>query len=153
MGINKDSIISSLKSPKITCSFLIPFKLLQQLPISERKKIGKNLRLLLNNHSTNLKVGKRLNSQALTIKYQKKGNSLVKFNARIHPEDWAELSILAATHGVSRCLLYCLLIQLQLSKLSKRYLKIRKDVQKIESYSFIWSFNLSTKVIRRILYE
>lgn len=148
------SIVSSLQVSKITCTFLVPLKIVRQLPNSERKRIGKNLGILLKKYAHRLTHKKKFNNRALTIKYQKQGNTLIKFNTRIRPEEWAQLSILAAAHGISRCLLYCFLIQLQLSKLSKRYAKIKNILgNKIQHYSFMWSLNAKTKTIQRILYE
>ncbi|PJZ40628.1 hypothetical protein CH370_15005 [Leptospira kmetyi] len=148
------SIASSLNISKITCTFLVPLKIVRQLPNSEQKRIGKNLGGLLKTHAHHLTRRKRFNNRALTIKYQKQGNSLIKFNARIHAEEWAQLSVLAASHGISRCLLYCFLIQLQLSSLSKRYKKSKGTYgYKVRYYSFVWSLNLKTKKIQRILYE
>ncbi|TGL96608.1 DUF1564 family protein [Leptospira barantonii] len=148
------SIVSSLNVSKITCTFLVPLKIVRQLPNSERKKIGKNLGVLLRIHAHRLNRRKKFNNRALTIKYQKQGNSLIKFNTRIHPEEWAQLGIIAASHGISKCLLYCILIQLQLSKLSKRFIKPQNILgSKKRYYSFLWSLDLKTKKIRRTLYE
>ncbi|MCG6168951.1 DUF1564 domain-containing protein [Leptospira sp. FAT2] len=149
----KEFIASSLKGPKITCSFLIPLELLKKLPKSDQLKIGKNLGQLLRTHSKYIKSKKRFNKSALTVKYQRKGNSLVKFNSRVFPEEWAQLSILSAIHGVSRCLLYCLLIQLHLTG---TLIKPNHNLQKIQEIvlpAFIWEINLKTKMIRRIIYH
>ncbi|PJZ51299.1 DUF1564 family protein [Leptospira adleri] len=97
--LDKNPIQSSLKGPKITCSLLIPLDLMRKLPNSERKNIGKNIDFLLRRYGNRLKNHRRINRKALTIKYQKPGNSLTKVNSRILPEEWGTLdSVLKVSH-------------------------------------------------------
>ncbi|WP_162274111.1 DUF1564 family protein [Leptospira tipperaryensis] len=152
-SVDKNATISLLRGPKITCSLLIPQELMQRLSHSERKNIGKNIHFLLRRYGKTLKRSQRINRRALTIKYQKTCNSLIKVNSRILPEEWATLSILASAHGVSRCFLYCILIQIFLSDRSKSYPKINPYFKPLALGSFIWSIDLKTKTIRRILYQ
>ncbi|WP_425529300.1 DUF1564 family protein [Leptospira stimsonii] len=152
-SIDKSVICSSLKGPKITCSFLIPLDLMKRLPNAERRSIGKNINFLLRQYGRRLKENKRFSQKALTIKYQKAGKSLIKVNSRIFPEEWAMLSVLASSHGISRCFLYCILIQIFLSDRTKRNAKILQNFFPSKFESFIWSIDLKDKVIRRILYE
>lgn len=144
---------SSLKGPKITCSLLIPLDLIKKLPKSERKNIGKNIDFLLRRYGNRLKNHRAINRKALTIKYQKPGNSLIKVNSRILPEEWGMFSLLASSHGISRCFLYCILIQIFLSDRSNHSLKIRYNFRVPKIESFIWTIDLETKIIQRILYQ
>ncbi|MBM9502585.1 DUF1564 family protein [Leptospira sp. 201903071] len=152
-NLGKRVTSSSLKGPKITCSLLIPLELMKKLPQSERKVVGKNINFLLCRYGKGLKINQRINQSALTIKYQKAGNSLIKINSRILPEEWAMLSILASAHGVSRCFLYCILIQIFIADRSKAYPKIYSNLASLKIESFIWAIDIKTKTIKRILYQ
>ncbi|MBM9579611.1 DUF1564 family protein [Leptospira sp. 201903070] len=152
-NLDKNATSSFLKGPKITCSLLIPSELIRKLSQSERKNLGKNIDFLLKRYGKKFRINQKINQNALTIKYQKAGNSLIKINSRILPEEWATLSILASAHGISRCFLYCILLQIFISDRSKAYSKMHPYIPSLKIESFIWSMDLKTKTIKRIFYQ
>ncbi|WP_165781722.1 DUF1564 family protein [Leptospira adleri] len=61
------------------------------------------------------------------------------------------MSILASSHGISRCFLYCILIQIYLSDRSNCSSKIRYNLKVPKIESFVWTIDRKTKIIQRIL--
>ncbi|PKA03326.1 DUF1564 family protein [Leptospira ellisii] len=146
---DKNSTALSLTELRVTCSFLIPAKLLYKLPARDRKLIGKNLSFLMKKFETNLATSRRIRRATLTIRYQKSGKDLIKINARVNAEDWAQLSIFAASHSVSRCFLYCFLLELLHSN---RNISTRRLKKENPNYIFLWDFDFKRKVLKRFLF-
>ncbi|MBM9501170.1 DUF1564 family protein [Leptospira sp. 201903071] len=113
----KDEVLSSnFDKSKITCSFLVPERLYNRLPIKSKKRIGRNLEYLLRKYRNRILKIKRIHKKTATALYQEKGNVLIKFNVRIYPLFWEELTILSRSHGISNCYLYHLLLKWELSE-------------------------------------
>lgn len=66
-------------------------------------------------------LGRRL----IYAKYQEENLNLVKMNFRPFEEDWCRLSILALGLGVSRCLLFAILLELDKNQKLNRKTKFR----------------------------
>ncbi|TGK34501.1 DUF1564 family protein [Leptospira gomenensis] len=146
---DKNSKKLSLAGLKVTCSFLIPAKLFYRLTSRERRVIGKNLPFLLKKFSAKLTTSPRIGAKTLTIRYQRPGKNLIKINARVDGEDWAQLGILAASHSVSRCLLYCFLLELLNSNNSLPKKVLKKEPQ---NFIFLWDFDSKRKILKRFLF-
>ncbi|MBM9579275.1 DUF1564 family protein [Leptospira sp. 201903070] len=115
MRKNKNEILSSnFDKTKITCSFLVPKSLYNGLPLKSRKGIGRNLEYLLRKYRNRILKIKRIHKKTATALYQEKGNDLIKFNVRISPIFWEELTILSRSHGISNCYLYHLFLKWEL---------------------------------------
>lgn len=108
----RDEVLSAaFDISKITCSFLIPELLYKKLTFEDKKRIGKNLEYLLKKYKNKILKSKRIHKKTATSLYQEKGGGLIKFNVRIQPIFWEELTILSRSHGVSNCYLYHLILK------------------------------------------
>ncbi|TGK37247.1 DUF1564 family protein, partial [Leptospira gomenensis] len=103
-------ILSSHSENNITCSFLIPRRIYGKLNNLEKRKIGKNLNILLMKYETRILKSKRFHNKTATSLYQKKGSDLLKLNVRIPTIYWEQLTAFARSHGVSNCYLYQILL-------------------------------------------
>ncbi|XDD49810.1 DUF1564 family protein [Leptospira sp. WS92.C1] len=148
--LNKEILSTSLKNSKITCSFLVPLRVYKKLPRDSQKKIGKNLKILLQKHRARILKSKRIHNRTSTSLYQRKGNDLIKFNVRISESDWEQLTVLSRSHGVSNCYLYYILLNWEyLSAENIMISSYKYNFDKKQNIALIWFLDLNFSFSRR----
>ncbi|WP_017861213.1 DUF1564 domain-containing protein, partial [Leptospira interrogans] len=88
-----------------TDSLLVPNDYWNRLNSQERKDLRKKLPILLRKYSKRIASMERLYHKAGKIKYNRGVGKMKKFSIRVNTGVWANLGVLAAAHGVSRCYL------------------------------------------------
>nr|WP_228036613.1 DUF1564 family protein [Leptospira borgpetersenii] len=101
------------------CSFLIPENLVRTNQL-QPKILRKTLHSLLSRWDETL-IRKRFFGKKLAYaRYQEKNLNLQKMNFRPFEEDWCKLGILAWGLGISRCLLFSVLLEWSIEKSPKK---------------------------------
>ncbi|TGK31077.1 DUF1564 family protein [Leptospira gomenensis] len=113
--------LCKVRSKGNLCSFLIPEELVAQFRLRP-KLLRKTLHDLLSQWDEALIRKRFLGKRSVYAKYQEKDLNLQKMNFRPFEKDWCKLGILAWGLGISRCLLFSLL--LSWSRTSKTSRKI-----------------------------
>ncbi|EMN50160.1 PF07600 family protein [Leptospira interrogans str. L1207] len=96
-----------------TDSLLVPNDYWNRLNSQERKDLRKKLPILLRKYSKRIASMERLYHRAGKIKYNRGGGKMKKFSIRVNTGVWANLGVLAAAHGVSRCYLFNYMLWLE----------------------------------------
>jgi hypothetical protein len=143
----------SQKTHSTVSTLLIPKKLFRKM----KSKLGTQkfpniFRLLLNRYRGSLTKGNLSLSSRTKTKFQDSGLDLVKFKFRPDDADWVELGILASSAGVSRCLLFVFILELELRPLEG--LSVERDVVatlSIPLIRFVWQLSEDRSEIERKL--
>ncbi len=107
-------IVSALVENSIgTDSLLVPNDYWNRLNSQERKDLRKKLPILLRKYSKRIASMERLYHKAGKIKYNRGVGKMKKFSIRVNTGVWANLGVLAAAHGVSRCYLFNYMLWLE----------------------------------------
>ncbi|AVQ13092.1 PF07600 family protein [Leptospira santarosai] len=100
----------SIRKSGNLCSFLIPENLVRTYRL-QPKVLRNTLHSLLSHWDETLIRKRFLGKRLAYARYQDKDLNLQKMNFRPFEEDWCKLGILAWGLGVSRCLLFSLLLE------------------------------------------
>ncbi|MBE0302706.1 DUF1564 domain-containing protein [Leptospira interrogans] len=140
-------IVSALVENSIgTDSLLVPNDYWNRLNSQERKDLRKKLPSLLRKYSKRIASMERLYHKAGKIKYNRGGGKMKKFSIRVNTGVWANLGVLAAAHGVSRCYLFNYMLWLEeLGGKEDFFVKtLNRGVP-----SFHWTYKMTWKINRR----
>ncbi|WP_061245174.1 DUF1564 domain-containing protein [Leptospira interrogans] len=140
-------IVSALVENSIgTDSLLVPNDYWNRLNVQERKALRGKLPILLRKYSKRIASMERLYHKAGKIKYNRGGGKMKKFSVRVHTGVWANLGVLAAAHGVSRCYLFNYMLWLEeLGGKEDFFVKtLNRGVP-----SFHWTYKMTWKINRR----
>ncbi|MGJ4717172.1 DUF1564 domain-containing protein [Leptospira interrogans] len=140
-------IVSALVENSIgTDSLLVPNDYWNRLNSQERKDLRKKLPSLLRKYSKRIASMERLYHRAGKIKYNRGGGKMKKFSIRVNTGVWANLGVLAAAHGVSRCYLFNYMLWLEeLGGKEDFFVKtLNRGVP-----SFHWTYKMTWKINRR----
>ncbi|AOP35321.1 hypothetical protein A0128_16605 [Leptospira tipperaryensis] len=148
----KNGVLSShFDKSKITCSFLVPNLLYKRLTRENQKRIGKNLEYLLKKYKNRILKSKRIHRKTATSLYQDRGNVLIKFNVRIYPLYWEELTILSRSHGISNCYLYHLLLNWELSEEQGSFIiRNRSQSRNNQKLILVWMIDFKEEFSQRM---
>ncbi|EQA72447.1 PF07600 family protein [Leptospira noguchii serovar Panama str. CZ214] len=137
-----------------TDSLLVPSDYWNRLNPQERKDLRKKLPILLRKYSKRIAAMERLHHKAGKIKYNRGVVKMKKFSIRVNTGVWANLSVLAAAHGVSRCYLFNYMLWLEdLSGEEDFFVKrLNQGVPSFHwTYKMIWKINRKQNLISREL--
>ncbi|XDD50899.1 DUF1564 domain-containing protein [Leptospira sp. WS92.C1] len=137
-------------------SLLIPEDTIAFMTKEERRKFIKNIPLLIKKYEKYLVSSKRIHKKAGKILYNRDQNRLKKLNLRMKNSDWNLLSVLASTHGVSRCFLVNYILWLdKLGMANTSFDQIYQGIPTQKSaYQFNWSINFeANQLIRKLQIE
>ncbi|WP_025183352.1 DUF1564 family protein [Leptospira kirschneri] len=109
-SLKSDFALCSIRKSGNLCSFLIPENLVRSSRLHP-KILRKTLHFLLSNWDETLIRKRFLGKRLVYARYQEKNLNLQKMNFRPFEEDWCKLGILAWGLGISRCLLFSLLLE------------------------------------------
>ncbi|KGE24618.1 DUF1564 domain-containing protein [Leptospira interrogans] len=140
-------IVSALVENSIgTDSLLVPNDYWNRLNSQEKKDLRKKLPILLRKYSKRIASMERLYHRAGKIKYNRGGGKMKKFSIRVNTGVWANLGVLAAAHGVSRCYLFNYMLWLEeLGGKEDFFVKtLNRGVP-----SFHWTYKMTWKINRR----
>ncbi|WP_061286887.1 DUF1564 domain-containing protein [Leptospira interrogans] len=140
-------IVSALVENSIgTDSLLVPNDYWNRLNVQERKALRGKLPILLRKYSKRIASMERLHHKAGKIKYNRGGGKMKKFSIRVNTGVWANLGVLAAAHGVSRCYLFNYMLWLEeLGGKEDFFVKtLNRGVP-----SFHWTYKMTWKINRR----
>ncbi|EJO80406.1 DUF1564 domain-containing protein [Leptospira interrogans] len=129
-----------------TDSLLVPNDYWNRLNVQERKALRGKLPSLLRKYSKQIASMERLHYRAGKIKYNRGVGKMKKFSVRVHTGVWANLGVLAAAHGVSRCYLFNYMLWLEeLGGKEDFFVKtLNRGVP-----SFHWTYKMTWKINRR----
>ncbi|MBM9502699.1 DUF1564 domain-containing protein [Leptospira sp. 201903071] len=145
------SVFEDRKSEIVT--LLIPEARILSMSKEERKEFPKKLAPLIRKYQKYLVSSKRLHSKAGKILYNRDQGPLKKLNLRMKNSDWNLLSVLAATHGVSRCFLVNYLLWLdEIGVGESLFEKVYQGVPTSKGiYQFKWDIHFETNRLIRSL--
>ncbi|MCH1911703.1 DUF1564 domain-containing protein [Leptospira noguchii] len=154
--LDEDQKIESalVESSVGTDSLLVPSDYWNRLNPQERKDLRKKLPILLRKYSKRIAAMERLHFRAGKIKYNRGVGKMKKFSIRVNTGVWANLSVLAAAHGVSRCYLFNYMLWLEdLSGEEDFFVKrLNQGVPSFHwTYKMIWKINRKQNLISREL--
>ncbi|WP_017215538.1 DUF1564 domain-containing protein [Leptospira noguchii] len=154
--LHEDQKIESalVESSVGTDSLLVPSDYWNRLNPQERKDLRKKLPILLRKYSKRIAAMERLHHKAGKIKYNRGVVKMKKFSIRVNTGVWANLSVLAAAHGVSRCYLFNYMLWLEdLSGEEDFFVKrLNQGVPSFHwTYKMIWKINRKQNLISREL--
>ncbi len=109
----------SIRKSGNLCSFLIPENLVRTNRL-QPKILRKTLHFLLSHWDETLIRKRFLGKRLVYARYQEKNLNLQKMNFRPFEEDWCKLGILAWGLGVSRCLLFSLLLEWSIERTPRK---------------------------------
>ncbi|KPA33057.1 PF07600 family protein [Leptospira interrogans] len=148
-------IVSALVENSIgTDSLLVPNDYWNRLNSQERKDLRKKLPILLRKYSKRIASMERLYHKAGKIKYNRGVGKMKKFSIRVNTGVWANLGVLAAAHGVSRCYLFNYMLWLEdLGGKEDFFVKsLNPGVPSFHwTYKMIWKINRRQNIISREL--
>ncbi|EMK25013.1 DUF1564 domain-containing protein [Leptospira kirschneri] len=129
-----------------TDSLLVPDDYWNRLNSQERKALRGKLPILLRKYSKRIASMERLHHKAGKIKYNRGVGKMKKFSIRVNTGVWANLGVLAAAHGVSRCYLFNYMLWLEdLGGEEDFFVKaLNQGVP-----SFHWTYKMIWKIDRR----
>ncbi|WP_016752183.1 DUF1564 domain-containing protein [Leptospira kirschneri] len=137
-----------------TDSLLVPDDYWNRLNSQERKALRSKLPILLRKYSKRIASMERLHHKAGKIKYNRGVGKMKKFSIRVNTGVWANLGVLAAAHGVSRCYLFNYMLWLEdLGGEEDFFVKtLNQGVPSFHwTYKMIWKINRRQNLISREL--
>ncbi|OOV41757.1 hypothetical protein B1J93_11730 [Leptospira kirschneri serovar Pomona] len=137
-----------------TDSLLVPDDYWNRLNSQERKALRGKLPILLRKYSKRIASMERLHHKAEKIKYNRGVGKMKKFSIRVNTGVWANLGVLAAAHGVSRCYLFNYMLWLEdLGGEEDFFVKtLNQGVPNFHwTYKMIWKINRRQNLISREL--
>ncbi|EMY79486.1 PF07600 family protein [Leptospira weilii serovar Ranarum str. ICFT] len=148
----KNETLSSQRTRKITCSFLVPKNFYKRLGLKNQKQIGKNLEFLLKKYRTKILKSRRFHNKTSTSLYQRKRGDLIKLNVRINDFNWEELTLLSRSHGVSNCYLYTLLLNWEYFINAKNPFLNELNKFKNPKITLVWCLDLNFGFSQRLVH-